>query len=390
MAPDAPVFRRVKVLGYESANRRRYTPEAVQAAIKLYEGVKVNFDHPSNPHAMRSFADRFGKLENVTVDAQGLFADLHFNPKHSQAESVRWFAEHQADCLGLSHNAVGQGQDKNGVFEVEKIISVRSVDIVADPATVRTFFEGIQPMAKIKLGKFFESAKWEAKNSSRIQAKLKKLYEDGDMDGEYEMDGDEGPDHHTALKQGFRAACGAVLDDDTMDADAKCKRLSKLLKAHEKLRGDMTQDDEEDDESDMDTEDDEEQKSDNADDTKGDEDDDEVDQREEECKMEAIVAENKRLKKRVDALEAKDKVAAKRALSERIIKECRLPTAAVSEVFLETLLEAPDEKTVRALVEDRKKVAGVKTPVSASSGSGGSTATLDREAAKKQLLKGHR
>jgi hypothetical protein len=142
--PDDSILRRVKILGYESVNRRRYTPQAVQQAVRLYEGVKVNIDHSSNPHASRAYRDRFGKLENITVNEQGMFGDLRFNPEHADAKSVRWFAENMPDALGLSHNATGQGHDEAGIFVVEKIVAVRSVDLVADPATTRGLRESSQ------------------------------------------------------------------------------------------------------------------------------------------------------------------------------------------------------------------------------------------------------
>jgi hypothetical protein len=139
--PRRSVLRRVKILGYESINRRRYAPQVIRQAIGLYEGVKVNIDHTNNPHASRSYRDRFGKLENITVEEDGLFGSLRFNPEHAEARSVLWFAENMPDALGLSHNATGQGHDEAGTFVVEKIVAVRSVDLVADPATTRGLLE---------------------------------------------------------------------------------------------------------------------------------------------------------------------------------------------------------------------------------------------------------
>jgi hypothetical protein len=43
--------------------------------------------------------------------------------------------------VGLSHDAVGTGYTKDGVFQVQKVIEVKSVDIVADPATTQGLFE---------------------------------------------------------------------------------------------------------------------------------------------------------------------------------------------------------------------------------------------------------
>jgi hypothetical protein len=138
----AGVIKDVKILGLESANRRRYTEEAVVAAIGMYEGCKVNLDHPAgNPNASRRVKDRFGKLVNVQFTNGELRGDLRFNPEHKMAGSIRWFAENEPESLGLSHNAIGMGKtDAAGVFVIDKIISVRSVDLVADPATTKSLF----------------------------------------------------------------------------------------------------------------------------------------------------------------------------------------------------------------------------------------------------------
>jgi hypothetical protein len=140
------VLRGVKVLGLESVNRRRYTPESAQAAVGMYEGRAVNIDHPDgDPGASRRLVDRFGKLENVQAGADGLRADLRYNPHHTMAATVEWFGENMPEMLGLSHNAVGQGHDEDGVFVVERIVSVRSVDLVADPASTHGLYESRRP-----------------------------------------------------------------------------------------------------------------------------------------------------------------------------------------------------------------------------------------------------
>jgi hypothetical protein len=133
----------VKIIGFESQNGRRYTPEALKEAIRLYEGVKVNIDHPENPDDSRSAYDRIGKLTNVRFrEGQGLFGDLWLNPGHEIAESVFNAAEEMPDLYGLSHNAQGEGdKDDEGIFIIHKITEVRHVDLVADPATTLSLSE---------------------------------------------------------------------------------------------------------------------------------------------------------------------------------------------------------------------------------------------------------
>ena len=145
-----PVIFNVKILGDISQNGRIYTTEAKTRALPMYEGIKVNIDHPDNPHKSRHLRDRFGKIKNPRMVGSGMYGDLIFNPHHELAESIKWLAENMPDCLGLSHNAVGQGNEENGVFHVGNIVKVRSVDIVSDPATTISLAEAKDPtMEKI-------------------------------------------------------------------------------------------------------------------------------------------------------------------------------------------------------------------------------------------------
>lgn len=139
------IIRDVKVIGFESKNGRLYTPDALRKAVSKYEGAKVNIDHPpaNDPLRPRSVADRIGTLRNVRfVEASGLHADFHFNPKHPLAEQVAWAAEHDPTSIGFSHNAmVKQGRRQDGKQFIEDIDRVVSVDLVADPATTNGVFE---------------------------------------------------------------------------------------------------------------------------------------------------------------------------------------------------------------------------------------------------------
>jgi len=135
----------VKVLGTRSRNGRRYPVGTLKKAIPLYENAKVNIDHPvEEPDQPRSYLDRIGVLCNVQLRGEdGLYADFHFNPRHPLVEQLLWDAEHAPSNVGFSHNvdAVVR-QDKNEMI-VEEIVSVRSVDLVADPATTAGLFESV-------------------------------------------------------------------------------------------------------------------------------------------------------------------------------------------------------------------------------------------------------
>lgn len=140
---QAGVIRGVKILGIHSRNGRTYLPEALTEAASLYEGAKVNVNHPKgSPLGVRDYQDRIGVLGNVAArPTEGLFADFRFNPKHSLAEQLMWDAEHMPENVGFSHNVEARTVRRGDGVVVEAITKVQSVDLVADPATTRGLFE---------------------------------------------------------------------------------------------------------------------------------------------------------------------------------------------------------------------------------------------------------
>jgi hypothetical protein len=139
----AGVLRGVKLIGLESLNGRRYRPEALSAAVSLYEGAKVNVNHPKEgPLAPRDYRDRLGVIRQVEFRAgEGLFGNLHFNPKHALAEQLAWDAENNPRNVGFSHNVLARLSREGEQTLVEAITHVQSVDLVADPAATQGLFE---------------------------------------------------------------------------------------------------------------------------------------------------------------------------------------------------------------------------------------------------------
>ena len=147
---DKGIIKGVKIIGFNSQNGRRYLPEALKEAVPLYEGIKVNIDHPEKgPTQQRSSHDRFGKFINVRfVESEGIYGDLIYLKNHPLADSVCEAAEREEmnDVFGMSHNAQGEGTvDKNDIFVVSRITEVRHVDLVADPATTKSLTESQSP-----------------------------------------------------------------------------------------------------------------------------------------------------------------------------------------------------------------------------------------------------
>lgn len=145
--PSTGVIRGVKLLGLRSKNGRMYPEPTLRRAISLYEGAKVNVNHPQgDPLSTRDYRDRLGVIRNVCLKrSEGLFGDLHFNPKHALAEQIAWDAEHSPENLGLSHNVLAQTSRRGEQLIVEAITRVQSVDLVADPATTSGLYESIEP-----------------------------------------------------------------------------------------------------------------------------------------------------------------------------------------------------------------------------------------------------
>ncbi len=140
------IIRGVKILGVRSQNGRTYLAEAIGQAVSLYEGVKVNVNHPKGaPSRPRDYQDRIGVIRNVTARAdEGLFGDFHFNPKHALAEQLLWDTEHAPQNVGFSHNVQARTARRGDTVVVEAITKVQSVDLVADPATTRGLFESTE------------------------------------------------------------------------------------------------------------------------------------------------------------------------------------------------------------------------------------------------------
>ena len=137
------VLRGVKLIGLESLNGRRYRPAALSAAVGLYEGAKVNVNHPKDgPLAPRDNRDRLGVIRQVEFRPDdGLFGNLHFNPKHALAEQLAWDAENNPRNVGFSHNVLARLARDGEQTVVEAITHVQSVDLVADPAATQGLFE---------------------------------------------------------------------------------------------------------------------------------------------------------------------------------------------------------------------------------------------------------
>jgi hypothetical protein len=226
----AGVIRGVKVLGLVSDNGRRYSRQAVEAALPLYEGKSVRANHPRKATDSREVGDVFGWLENVRLERDGLRADLHvLNPRSELAESVFLAAEKNPGLFGLSHNAEGlvrRGTD--GIDEVYEIVEVRSVDLVADPATTRGLFEGRKGKPMKRSRSRFTMSDIRAIVEGMARMKRRRRVRDDDED-----DGGPSPSREDAVWEDIKA----LLDDRSMSAEEKVHRISQLVAEMEREDG---------------------------------------------------------------------------------------------------------------------------------------------------------
>ena len=174
---EAGIIYGVKVLGPRSRNGRVYEDSAIRKALPLYEGVTVNINHvrpdpKTGAHVERPMQDRWGVLRNARYQEGSIYADLHYIKSHPMTKQLVEAAQRFPEIFGLSHDAGGDEQLIDGERRVVEMYEVKSVDVVADPATNEGLFESYRPVDPARA------------RAARKKARLS-LYEtrDGDGDG---------------------------------------------------------------------------------------------------------------------------------------------------------------------------------------------------------------
>lgn len=227
----AGVIRGVKILGASSRNGRDYSQQALRDAAAIYEGLGVNTNHPSRatPNVSRTVEEGVGWLENVTVKPDGVYGDLFVIKSHPLANTLFEVAERKPNRFGLSHNAAGDVVERNGRRIVESIKSVRSVDLVQNPATVKSLFESEALVARRRLKDLLD----ELPAGSR-KAHLARLLEAYDMafDPDTEVDPEaEGEDTDSAdpFDEATETMVLSVLRDPDLSVEEKIAQITQIL-----------------------------------------------------------------------------------------------------------------------------------------------------------------
>ena len=228
----------VLICGVQSRNGRDYPAHVLSRDFIRYEGAVVNADHGDESTVAR----RLGWFSNVKPGDDGRpRGRLNVLKSHPLADAVFEAAERNPALFGMSHVAVCSTKRVNGRETVESINRVLSIDLVADPATTKSFFESAnthqhqwgQPM---KLRSYCEqvAAKWPA-----VAEKLRVIREMDEV-GEMEMSDppemDAGPDD--PVKAAFSQAMHALIDQfdsGGVDGAGLLMKLKQLMKAAEKM-----------------------------------------------------------------------------------------------------------------------------------------------------------
>lgn len=225
---EAGVIRNVKILGRESANGRTYSDKALDDAARLYEGRKICIDHDrEKPKRERGVLEELAVISESRRQGDGVYGNLRMFTEHSAYKLVMERAEKFPSSFGLSHN--GEGQMSRDGRIVESLSSVRTVDLVGDPATNKSLFESKDQAVPKTLKEIIESFNAETAKSCGIL----EMDGMGAMPVEVPSEG-SGEDHIWAA---FKQAINVAVDDDKLDINATRKKVDEILKAYEKLTG---------------------------------------------------------------------------------------------------------------------------------------------------------
>jgi hypothetical protein len=115
-----------------SLNNTLWSPQVLRDSAVKFEGCKVYYDHKDSWE--RSVSELVGRLQDVhySDEQEGLVATLH---TLSVANHLRCLLAEQPQHAGFSvYTYVAGEEDQDGVFRVESIEYVRSVDVVDEPA----------------------------------------------------------------------------------------------------------------------------------------------------------------------------------------------------------------------------------------------------------------
>lgn len=233
---EAGVITGARLCGENSKNGRRYERKAFSESRGKYEGVKSYVDH-ARDGSERSVRDLAAKVENVTIDNEGLpRGTLRFyDSTDPLSRKILNIAKTSPGDIGLSHVARCKTRFEGGVEVIESIEFVESVDIVTDPATTKGFFESKgKPMSKIKLKAFSEShgPKLGPKKWGRFEALLEMLDGAGDLEMDAPAEDESADDGVEAAMQTLAAAVLTSALAGDISAEEAGAKITAFIQTH--------------------------------------------------------------------------------------------------------------------------------------------------------------
>lgn len=142
----------VKTLGRVSKNGGRYSDQAIRDHCALFEGNKVNIDHPprTNVNMERSLFGKIGVVKNLRPRLEGndktdgAYGDLHYFTKHKMAPVLVEDVKRHLGVMGFSHVAkCKERYESDGSLVIEGLVKGISLDLVGDAATVTSLMESV-------------------------------------------------------------------------------------------------------------------------------------------------------------------------------------------------------------------------------------------------------
>lgn len=236
---EAGTIGNVLICGFDSANGRTYPAEVFRRDYRAYEGARVNCDHARDSTVDR----RLGWFSDVRVGEDGKpRGTLHVLKSHPMADRVFEAAERNPSLYGFSHVAMCETKQHRGKEIVEAIKSVESIDLVADAATTRSLFEGIN--MPVKLSEYVAQFVRHPKATTEQIVKIKRLAEMEGM-GDMAMPADtpaptEETDPAAGISDAFKTACMHVIQqalDGDLDPKEALSKIKSLLGSHADVNG---------------------------------------------------------------------------------------------------------------------------------------------------------
>lgn len=232
---ETGVIRNVALLGAVSKNKRRYTEGALDSAVGLFESAQVFANHADGDRDVR---DLVGRITAARRDDGYVRGDIEV--LEHQRSWVLPLVESGGAGSGMSWDGYAQWrQAEDDIQEVTAVKAVRSVDIVAKPATTRNFYEsegpedesGVSEQWKEMVGQLQEQLTAKASEASDLADQVQTLTAERDaLQGE--LDG-------LKRREAFRemvAACGLdaeKLPDGVAESliDQPAEKVKPILEA---------------------------------------------------------------------------------------------------------------------------------------------------------------